>query len=331
VVHGAITDILESAAENESVIVDPDTGTSWLIRAVSQKTPALGIVAIDLGDVSKNELGAIRQRVGSVLSDATATLDRLDVVRAIGDAKVRAEAETFRDAIIGSVSHELRTPLASIIGSTYILANAPGVKEDARLAALADDVHHEIERLNDDIQNLLDASRITGAGIRPELQWADAADIVNAAVERQHRRLSGHRLELHIPDELPLVHTDPVLIEQALGQILDNAAKYSPAGSMIRIAAGTDAGEVSITVADQGAGLCDDEPIRMWQRFYRSPRHQPMTTGSGLGLWIARAFVVACGGTAEAASAGSNQGTEVTIHLPAPSPSSVGDVVSSDE
>jgi two-component system sensor histidine kinase KdpD len=152
VVHGAITDILESAAENESVIVDPDTETSWLIRAVSQKTPALGIVAIDLGDVSKNELGAIRQRVRSVLSDATATLDRLDVVRAIGDAKVRAEAETFRDAIIGSVSHELRTPLASIIGSTYILANAPGVKEDARLAALADDVHHEIERLNDDIQ-----------------------------------------------------------------------------------------------------------------------------------------------------------------------------------
>jgi two-component system sensor histidine kinase KdpD len=247
------------------------------------------------------------------------------------ELRVRTEAETFRDALIGSVSHELRTPLASIVGSTYLLADAPGVRQDARLAALADDVRHEAERLNDDIQNLLDASRITNAGIQPRLQWTDVSDIVNAVVERKQRKLSGHRLEVDVPDELPLVHADPVLIEQALAQVLDNAAKYSPAGSLIRIAAGSGNEEVSVAVADQGAGLTDEERGRIWERFYRSPRHHPTSTGSGLGLWIARAFVLATGGRVEARSAGPERGTTVTIRLPAPHPTTADDTERPDE
>jgi two-component system sensor histidine kinase KdpD len=247
------------------------------------------------------------------------------------ELRMRAEAETFRDALIGSVSHELRTPLASIVGSTYLLADALGVKQDARLAALADDVRHEAERLNDDIQNLLDASRITNAGIRPQLQWADVSDIVNTVVERKQRRLSGHRLELDVPDELPLVQADPVLIEQALGQVLDNSAKYSPAASLIRIAASGGNEDVSVAVTDQGAGLTDEERSRIWERFYRSPRHHPTSTGSGLGLWIARAFVLATGGRVEATSPGPGRGTTVTINLPAPRPTPADEVDSPDE
>ena len=239
--------------------------------------------------------------------------------RAVSEARIRAETDQLREALIGSVSHELRTPLASIVGSTYILANAPGVKDDARLAALADDVRHEAERLNDDIQNLLDASRITSAGIRSHLQWTDVADIVNATIERQHRRLSAHKLTLDVPDELALVHVDPVLIEQAVGQVLDNAVKYSSAGSLIHVAVAGYDREISVTIADQGAGLTAEEANQIWERFYRSPR-QHATTGSGLGLWIARAFVLACGGTIEAASEGPGHGTTVTIRLPAPRP-----------
>jgi two-component system sensor histidine kinase KdpD len=244
---------------------------------------------------------------------------------------MRREAETFRDALIGSVSHELRTPLASIAGSTYLLANAPGVRQDTRLVALADDVRHEVERLDDDIQNLLDASRITNAGIQPKLQWADISDIVNAAVDRKQRRLSGHHLHLDLPDDLPLVRTDPVLIEQALGQVLDNCAKYSPAGSAIRVTATGGNAEVPIAVIDEGAGLTAEERTRVWERFYRSPRHFTAPTGSGLGLWIARAFVLATGGRIEAASPGRDEGTTVTIHLPAPCPPTADDTERLDE
>jgi len=329
-VREAIAEATSASAGGDDVtVVDKQTGASWLIRAVSRKTPDFGMVAVDLGRKSDRASDTIRQRVESVLDDAAATLERLDIARALGEAKVRTEAETFRDALIGSVSHELRTPLASIVGSTYVLANAPGLKQDARLAALADDVRHEAERLNDDIQNLLDATRITSAGVRPQLQWADVSDIVNAAAERRQRRLSSHVLELDVQDELPLVHADPVLVEQALGQILDNAAKYSPADSTIRVATRGRSGEVSIVVTDQGAGLTSEEQTRIWDRFYRSPRHHATTAGSGLGLWIARAFVVAIGGRIEATSVGTGRGTTVTIHLPAPQPTSTLDEVGS--
>jgi two-component system, OmpR family, sensor histidine kinase KdpD len=317
---------------NEVTATDKQTEATWLIRPVSRKTPDFGMVAVDLGQMSDHASTMMRLRVESVLDDAAATLERLDIARALGEAKTRAEAETFRDALIGSVSHELRTPLASIVSSTYVLANSPGLKHDTRLAALADDVRHEAERLNDDIQNILDASRITSAGVRPHLQWADVSDIVNTAVERQQRRLSSHSLELDVPDELALVRVDPVLVEQALGQVLDNAAKYSPAGSPIRIAASSCGDEVSIAVADQGAGLTSEEQTRIWDRFYRSPRHQAIGAGSGLGLWIARAFVTASGGRIEATSSGAARGTTVTIHLPAPPPTStIDEMRSSDE
>jgi two-component system, OmpR family, sensor histidine kinase KdpD len=335
-VPGIVREAIARAANarvdgDEVTVVDKQTGASWLIRAVSSKTPDFGMVAVDIGQKSDLASDTIRQRVESVLNDAAATLERLDIARALGEAKMRAEAETLRDALIGSVSHELRTPLASIVGLTYVLANAPSLKQDVSLAALADDVRHEAERLNDDIQNLLDASRITSAGIRPQLQWADVSDIVNAAVERRQRRLSSHALELDVADELPLVHADPVLVEQALGQILDNAAKYSPANSLIRVAARGRDGEVSIAVSDQGAGLSSEEQTRIWDRFYRSPRHHAATTGSGLGLWIARAFAVATGGRIDATSVGIGCGTTVTIHLPAPQPASTADEVGSPD
>jgi two-component system sensor histidine kinase KdpD len=329
-VREAIADATNAGA-GDVTVVDKQTGASWLIRAVSRKTADFGMVAIDLGRKSDRASDTMRQRVESVLDDAAATLERLDIARALGEAKMRTEAETFRDALIGSVSHELRTPLASIVGSTYVLANAPGLKQDTRLAALADDVRHEAERLNDDIQNLLDATRITSAGVRPQLQWADVSDIVNAAAERRQRRLSSHVLELDVQDELPLVHADPVLVEQALGQILDNAAKYSPADSTVRVATRGRGGEVSIAVTDQGAGLSSEEQTRIWDRFYRSPRHHATTAGSGLGLWIARAFVVATGGRIEATSSGTGCGTTVTIHLPAPQPTSTLDEVGSPD
>jgi two-component system sensor histidine kinase KdpD len=134
-----------------------------------------------------------------------------------------------------------------------------------------------------------------------------------------------------VPAELPFIHVDPVLLEQALGQVIDNAAKYSPAGSTITIAAKTEGAAVVLSVKDEGVGLVGEERTRLWERFFRGERHASNVPGSGLGLWIARAFVTANGGEIEAFSEGADRGTIVSIRLPATEPPTPDLAVGDDE
>jgi two-component system, OmpR family, sensor histidine kinase KdpD len=296
--------------------VDDGNGNIWLIRRVSPRTPDFGLVAVDLGNVSGQPLADMRQRIDDALADAAATLERLDVARALNEAKMRSETELLREALIGSVSHELRTPLASILGAATILHNAPALAKDPRLQALTSVVRDEAERLNIDIQNLLDATTISRQQVRPKLQWVEPVDIVNAAFEHRRRRLSGYPVTFDLDSNLPIVHVDPAQVEQALVQIIDNAAKYSPAGAPIRVAAHPNGQTVMLSVHDSGSGLTAEEKRQVGGRFFRGPRHKVTTSGSGLGLWIANAFVTANGGKVEVESAGADRGTTVTIHLP---------------
>jgi two-component system, OmpR family, sensor histidine kinase KdpD len=298
-------------------IVDGGQGDIWLIRRVSPRTPDFGLVAVDLGNVSGELLADMRHRIDGALADAAATLERLDVARALTEAKMRSETELLREALIGSVSHELRTPLASILGAATILHNAPALKHDERLQALTGVVRDEAERLNIDIQNLLDATTITRQQVRPKLQWVEPVDIVNAAFEHRRRRLAGYPVTLDLDSNLPIVHVDPAQVEQALVQVLDNAAKYSPVGSPILVAARADGETVVLSVQDLGAGLTAEEKRQVGDRFFRGPRHAVTTSGSGLGLWIANAFISANGGGVDVESAGADLGTTVSIHLPA--------------
>jgi two-component system sensor histidine kinase KdpD len=303
--------------------VDDGRGNTWLIRRVSPKTPDFGMVAVDLGSVSGEALADMRQRIDDALADAAATLEQLDVARALNEAKMRSETELLREALIGSVSHELRTPLASILGAATVLANAPALAQDERLLALAGVVRDEAERLNSDIQNLLDATRISRQQVRPKPQWVEPVDIVNAALEHRRRRLAGHPVTLDLDSNLPIVRADPAQVEQALIQILDNAAKYSSDGAPINVAAHPNGHTVVLSVHDSGVGLTPEEKRQVGARFFRGPRHAAATSGSGLGLWIANAFISANGGKVEVESEGANHGTTVSIHLPispAPSP-----------
>jgi K+-sensing histidine kinase KdpD len=220
-------------------------------------------------------------------------------------AEMRADAEALREAMIGAVSHELRTPLSSIIGSASVLAASPEIANNVRLSPLVKGLHVEAERLNEHID-----------GIRPNVEWVDPGDIVNAALERKAELLAKHRLAVTVVPDLPLVKTDPALIEKALGQLLENAAKYSPAGSVIEVVAERRDMPVRIIVRDQGAGFAPDERYFIWERFYRSPRHRDRIAGSGLGLWIARALTTACGGETEAYSAGAGRGAAFSLLLP---------------
>ena len=303
-------------ADPSSAKIIADSGEVWLVRAVSPQNSEFGVIAINLGRESPDGFEELRLRLDAVLADATATLERLDIAHAIGEAHMRAQTDQLREALIESVSHELRTPLASIIGAATVLNAAPALQNEMKLKALVQGVHDEALRLNNDIQNLLDASRISSEGVKPRSEWAEPVDIINSAVERCRRRLADHRLTIEIGSELPLVHVDPVLVQQALVQIFDNAVKYSPAGSLIALSAQARDGVLTISVKDEGSGLTQAERAQMWDRFVRGERHAALTSGSGLGLWIANAFIAANGGNISAVSTGAGQGTTVTIELP---------------
>lgn len=298
------------------VTVTGDRGEVWLVRAVSPKSPEFGLIAVNFGRASQEDSDELRIRVDAALADATATLERLGIAHAINEAHMRSQTDQLREALIGSVSHELRTPLASILGAATVLSAAPALQGEAKLQALVQDVRSEAERLNDDIQNLLDATRISSDGIKPRAEWADPADIIDSALERCRGRMAGHHIVLNVPSDLPLVHVDAVLVKQALVQIFDNAAKYSAPGSQISVTARAGDGRMILSVSDQGAGLSVTEQPQIWDRFVRGERHAATTSGSGLGLWIANAFIAANGGKMNAVSDGPGQGATLAIELP---------------
>ena len=306
-----------AGADRSQGIVVNDRGSAWLVRPVSVNTADFGVVAVDLGRRS-GAFDDLRARVVALIGDAGLSLERLGLARTIAEARTRAETEQFREALIGSVSHELRTPLSSILGASTVLSLAPEITGSSRLKNLASLIHQESVRLNVEIQNILDASRISSDGLQVKLDWAEPADFANAALQRCSNRLAGRVVEVTLPEELVLLRIDSVLMERALGQILDNAAKYSPAESAIRVRGQQNAGHFVIAITDQGVGLDADDRALLGQKFFRGDRHSAVTPGLGLGFWIASAFVAANNGTIEATSDGVNKGTTVTICLPLP-------------
>jgi K+-sensing histidine kinase KdpD len=232
------------------------------------------------------------------------------------EARLRLQAQLLRDAFHGTMSHELCTPLAAIRGSASVLNSMASVQRDDRARSLVDAISDEVAELDGFIQNLLNATRVTAGGITPHLEWSDPRDIVNAAIKARERRLAAHKLKIEFDEELPLVNVDSGLIEEACGQLLENAAKYSPSGSTISVHAKVRQYDIVVSILDQGAGITPDERPHLGRRSFRSQRHQGTISGSGLGFWIASIFVAANGGSIDISSQGQGLGTTASITLP---------------
>jgi two-component system sensor histidine kinase KdpD len=298
------------------LLADPDLHNVWALKSIATSTADHGVLAVNLGHHSLREAGELNDRVEAILSEAAEALERIDAATAFANASLRLQSDFLKSALIGSVSHQLRSPIASILGSTSVLDGIPALRSDGRIRSLVDGMHREAKRLDSDIQNLLDTVRITDSGIKPVLEWADPADLVTAAIRQRSHRLDGHKLAVDIEEALPLLKLDSGLIEQALGQVIENAGKYSPVGSTIAIRVRAEADEVTIAVADDGMGLLPDENASIFKRAFRGRRQLASTPGLGLGLWIARIFIAANGGAIAAHSPGPGEGTTVTIRFP---------------
>ena len=185
-------------------------------------------------------------------------------------------------------------------------------------AELIETVIEESERLNKFIANLLDMTRLESGAIRPKTARHDVGEIIATALDRAGKVLAAHKVEIDVAADLPMLDIDPVLFEQALFNLLDNAAKYAPPKTTVLVEAWREENAVKLQVSDQGSGIPPEEIDRIFEKFHRAQKEDQVRAGTGLGLAISRGFVEAMGGTLTAANRLDGQGAVFTITLPIP-------------
>jgi two-component system, OmpR family, sensor histidine kinase KdpD len=229
-----------------------------------------------------------------------------------------AETERLRSALLTSISHDLKTPLAAVLGAAGALRDI-GVKlSDAEKADLLATIIDESERLNRFIANLLDMTKLESGAVKPNVALHDLGEIVGSALRRAGRILSHHQVELELAPDLPMLELDAVLFEQVLFNLLDNAAKYAPPETTIRIQSWQDPETVCLRVLDEGSGIAANDLDHIFDKFYRAQKTDHVRAGTGLGLAISRGFVEAMHGTIVAANRTDRSGAAFTISLPIP-------------
>jgi two-component system sensor histidine kinase KdpD len=256
------------------------------------------------------------RRLLDALADQVAVaIERVTLAEDVDRARVQAETERLRAALLTSISHDLRTPLASIIGAMTSLRSYGDAYDKASREELMSTIQSEAERLNRFIGNLLDMTRLESGAIQLNPEMIDASEIIGTALNRASKILADHRLEIDIDPHLPMLRLDYLLFEQALFNILDNAAKYAPPKSLVRISAHRENGSVVVRVEDEGPGIPPGDLERIFDKFYRVHAQDRQRAGTGLGLAICRGFVEAMGGTITAGNR-SKGGGVFTIRIP---------------
>jgi two-component system sensor histidine kinase KdpD len=253
----------------------------------------LGVVGVRPGRRDALTAPEARRQLETFVNQTALALERARLAEEAQGARIRAETERLRNALLTSVSHDLRTPLAAITGA------ATTILESARLDQrteheLLESIRDEAERLNRLVNNLLEMTRLESGAIQLRRDWHPLEELVGAALGRLAKSLGNRRVTVSVPPDLPLVAIDDVLIEQVLGNLLDNAVKYTPSDSPIRIIATATDRSVTVEVADSGPGLPRGHEDHVFEKFYRAAPDG--RRGSGLGLAICRGIVQAHGG-----------------------------------
>lgn len=208
-------------------------------------------------------------------------------------ALLKAETETLRNTLLSSVSHDLRTPLAAITGAVTTLLQKDVTFDASERQELMQTIYEEAEHLNQIIRNVLDMTRLEVGAITVKKEWQPFEEIVGAVLNRLAEKLKDRPVQTRLPADLPLLSFDPLLIEQVLMNLLDNAIRYTPQGSPIELSAFIKDGNVVVELEDRGAGIPVGEEERIFDKFVRG---SAAGGGIGLGLTICRAIITAHGG-----------------------------------
>jgi two-component system sensor histidine kinase KdpD len=247
-------------------------------------------------------------------------LERAELAEETERARREVEAEQLRSSLLSSVSHDLRTPLAVITGAASTLLEQHTEIPESTRSDLIQTILDEAERLNRLIRNLLDMTRLESGAMTLKRELMPLEEIVGAALNRLEGRLVGHEVRVELPADLPLVPCDPILLEQALINLLENAVKYGK--DPLEVNAARYPEEVMLEVADRGAGIPPGEEERIFEKFHRAGR-EGTPGGVGLGLAICRAIVTAHGGRIRADQRDGG-GAAFRMYLPLHAPGSLG-------
>ncbi|WP_160108860.1 sensor histidine kinase [Pseudomonas izuensis] len=262
-------------------------------------------------------LSGQRRRLLTALSQPLAqALARAQLADDLEAARLHGETEQLRSALLASVSHDLRTPLTSMRGSIdSLLALGEAIPlKDRR--ELLEGTRDEAERLDRYIQNLLDMTRLGHGALKLARDWVSPADIVGSALNRLRAVLAPLQVSIEVPAELPLLFVHAALIEQALINVMENAARFSPSRGRLQLSAGADDNELFFSVSDEGPGIPEAEREKIFDMFYTAARGDRGGQGTGLGLAICQGMVGAHGGRISVADGIEGRGTCITLHLP---------------
>lgn len=310
-------------------LVLPDDAPAPRVTAADAGAPALltlpldaplrnrGAMALTAGDGSVL-IGAEQRRLLETFATLTAiALDRVHYVSVAQSTQVEMASERLRNSLLGALSHDLRTPLSALVGLADTLRVTPPPLQPPH-AELADAIRDEALRMSEEVNKLLDIARLKSGPVKLKREWQPLEELVGTALRARARLLARHHLRLDLPADLPLVWVDAAMMERALCNLFENAAKFAPPGSTIEVSARSQGERIELTVADQGPGLPPGRAEDLFGRFQRG-HGDAATPGFGLGLTIVQAVLEAHGGRVRAANRPSG-GALFTVELPRGTP-----------
>lgn len=277
---------------------------------------AVGIVGIESDRPDPLFTPDERRLLDALIDQSALAIERVYLVEDMESVRRTVETERLRSALLTSISHDLKTPLAAVLGSAETLRGLSDSLDDAQKADLLSTIIDESERLNRFIANLLDMTRLESGAIAPNVAFHDLREVIDGALRRAEKILAHHKVDLQIASELPMIEIDPVLFEQVLFNLLDNASKYAPVGTTVSLIAWHSGDRVYLQLADEGGGIPPADLERVFDKFYRVHKGDQVRAGTGLGLAISRGFVEAMHGELHAQNRQPGPGTVFTIEMP---------------
>jgi two-component system sensor histidine kinase KdpD len=255
----------------------------------------VGVLGVQPNDPRRFQDAEQRTLLDVFASQVASALERSRLADQAQQATLQVEAERLRSSLLSSVSHDLRTPLSVITGAASALLQTEPALTSAARRDLAETIHEEARRLDRLVRNLLDMTRLASGAVKVAKEWQPIEGVIGAALGRLEDQLQGRKIDVRLPSGLPPVPIDGLLVEQVLINLLENAAKYTPAGTPIDVGASTDGDNVVVEIADRGPGIPRALVDRVFEKFYRLPT-EGAGGGAGLGLAICRGIVEAHGG-----------------------------------
>jgi two-component system sensor histidine kinase KdpD len=272
--------------------------TTWRFEPMVTHNGEVGVMGINMPRDATVD-AAFGRLSGALADHVAAIIERVELARSVEDTKIRQERERLRSMLLSSVSHDLKTPLASIIGSLSVYHSMRAKLPPERLEQLTQTALEEAQRLDSFITNILDMTRLESGSITYKMEWADPGELLLRVRKRMKTRLRGHAIHIHAPSEILEFEADVMMTEQVLENVLDNAIKYSPAGSDIDVSYGVASDGLFIEVRDRGQGIPLDKKDLVFDKYFRLKMEDSRVAGTGLGLAISRSIMESQKGTIE--------------------------------